>query len=32
MAKTKVITISNQKGGVGYGKKHIMERKKENIG
>lgn len=32
MAKTKVITISNQKGGVGYEKKHIMERKKENIG
>lgn len=25
MAKTKVITISNQKGGVGNGKKVIME-------
>ncbi len=32
MKEAKVFSLCNQKGGVAYGKKHIMERKKENIG
>lgn len=32
MKEAKVFALCNQKGGTGYEKKHIMERKKENIG